>query len=327
MKLATLKSAHPDGELVLVATDLHSMVRVGDIAKNLQAALDDWKTVRPRLEERSRALNADAASRAEPFDPARAHAPLPRAYQWVDGSVYPSHMERMGKFMKKDVDPRYYKEPWMYQGASDGFLAPQQDIPAGSEEWGIDYEGEIAVVTDAVPYGASPAQAGAAILLVMLCNDVSLRNLIPPELSKGFGFVQSKPASAFSPVAVTLDELGGAWRDFRLHRPLRSFINGKRDGEPDAGGMVHGFDKLVAHVARTRSLAAGTIIGGGTVSSPDLAAGTSCLAERRVIEALEHGEARTPFLKFGDRVRLEMQDADGVTIFGAIEQKVVKTPS
>ena len=206
MKLATLKNGKPDGELVVVSRDLAKMARVSDVASTLQAALDDWANMRPRLEERSQELNAGGVS--EPFDPRRALSPLPRAYQWCDGSVYEAHMERMSKWIKKPVDPRFFEEPWMYQGASDGFLAPTDDIPAASEEWGIDYEGEIAVITTAVPYGATPAQAADCIALVMLCNDVSLRNIIPPELSKGFGFVQSKPASAFSPVAVTMDELG-----------------------------------------------------------------------------------------------------------------------
>jgi fumarylacetoacetate (FAA) hydrolase len=214
----------------------------------------------------------------------------------------------------------------MYQGASDAFLAPTEDIPAASEDWGIDYEGEIAVVTTAVPYGASPAQAGAAIALVMLCNDVSLRNLMGAELSKGFGFVQSKPASAFAPVAVTPDELGNAWRDFRLHLPLRSYVNGKLNGDPDAGEMIHGFDRLIAHVAKTRALSAGSIIGGGTVASDDPQRGTSCLAERRVIEMLNTGEMATPFLQFGDRVRLEVLDGDGQSVFGIIDQIVVQSP-
>jgi fumarylacetoacetate (FAA) hydrolase len=220
MKLATLKNGKPDGELVVVSRDLAKSARVADIAQTLQAALDDWTTIRPRLEERYCSLNAGGAS--ELFNPGRALSPLPRAYQWCDGSVYEAHMERMSKWIKKPVDPRFFQEPWMYQGASDGFLAPTEDIPAATEDWGIDYEGEIAGITTAVPYGATVAQAAGCIALVMLCNDVSLRNLIPSELSKGFGFVQSKPASAFSPVAVTLGELGTAWRNNRLHGALHS---------------------------------------------------------------------------------------------------------
>jgi fumarylacetoacetate (FAA) hydrolase len=324
MKLASLKGAGRDGELVLVSRDLGRMARASDIAPTLQAALDDWARVRPLLEARFETLEAGRFAGAQPFDPARAHSPLPRAYQWCDGSVYAGHMERMAKWRNQGIDPRYWQEPWMYQGASDCFLAPYDDIPGADEAWGIDYEGEVAVVTDAVPYGAGDAEAGRRIVLVMLANDVSLRELIGPELAKGFGFVQSKPASAFSPVAVTPDELGAAWRDHRLHRPLVSWVNGERMGDPDAGEMVHGFDRLVAHTARTRDLAPGSIIGSGTVASKDAARGTSCLAERRVIEALAHGAPKTPWLRFGDKVRIEMFDAAGRSIFGAIEQRVKK---
>ncbi|HXQ52462.1 MAG TPA: fumarylacetoacetate hydrolase family protein [Stellaceae bacterium] len=324
MKLATLRNGRPDGEVVVVARDLRRMERVGDIAPTLQAALDDWASVRPRLQERSLALNAGRARNAEPFDQGSALSPLPRAYQWCDGSVYRGHSERMAKWVKRPVDPRWFDEPWMYQGASDCFLAPTEDIPGVSEDWGIDYEGEIAIVTDAVPYGTSKEDAGRHVALVMLANDVSLRNLMGAELSKGFGFVQTKPASAFSPVAATPDELGDAWRECRLHRPLVSHVNGAKFGDPDAGEMTHGFDRLIAHVAKTRPLSPGSIIGSGTVSSLDQARGVSCLAEQRVIETLEHGAPKTPFLRFGDRVRIEMFDADGVSIFGAIDQKVVK---
>ena len=322
MKLASLRSTKPDGELVVVSRDLRTMVRVAEVAPTLQAALDDWARVRPRLEDRYRRLLAGDEGSAEPFDPRRAHSPLPRAYQWCDGSVFPAHMERMAKWIQKPVDPRFYEEPFMYQGASDAFLAPTDDIPAVTEDWGVDYESEVAIVTDAVPYGTPAGKAGAHIALVMLCNDVSLRNLIPPELSKNFGFVQSKPASAFSPVAVTPDELGAAWRDCRVHLPLRSHVNGTLFGDPDAGQMIFGFDRLIAHAAKTRPLSAGTIVGSGTVANADARRGTSCITERRVIETLEHGSPRTPFLKFGDRVRIEMLGADGQSIFGAIEQTV-----
>jgi len=324
MKLATLRTARRDGELVVVSRDLARLAPASDIAPTLQAALDEWARVRPLLQQRFDALEAGRAEGAQAFDPARLHSPLPRAYQWCDGSVYASHMERMAKWRGEGIEPHYYEAPWMYQGASDCFLAPTEDIPAASAEWGIDYESEVAVVTDAVPYGASAAVAGSRILLVMLANDVSLRNLIGPELARGFGFVQSKPASAFSPVAVTTDELGAAWRDHRLHRPLVSWVNGEKYGDPDAGEMVHGFDRLIAHTARTRALAPGSIIGSGTVSSPDEARGTSCITERRVIEALNQGAPKTPYLRFGDRVRIEMFDAGGRSIFGAIDQKVAK---
>jgi fumarylacetoacetate (FAA) hydrolase len=325
MKLATLRNGKPDGELTIVSRDLARCARASDIAPTLQAALDDWAALRPRLEERSRAVNQGAGG--EPFDQARALSPLPRAYQWCDGSVYEAHMQRMAKWIGKPPEPHFREQPWMYQGASDGFLAPTEDIPAASEDWGIDYEGEIAVITTQVPYGASPARAGACITLVMACNDVSLRNLIPPELAKGFGFVQSKPASAFSPVAVTLDELGNAWRDFRLHGRLRSHVNGVLFGDPDAGAMVHGFDRIVAHAAKTRALSTGSILGGGTVANEDPARGTSCITERRVLETFATGKPVTPFLRFGDRVRIEMMDDTGQSIFGAIDQKVARAGS
>jgi fumarylacetoacetate (FAA) hydrolase len=324
MKLVTLRSAGLDGELAVVSRDFKRVASAADIAPTLQAALDDWGRASARLAERYCELNDENSGEA--FDPARALSPLPRAFQWCDGSVYEAHMTRMAKWTNKPIDPRYYDEPWMYQGASDSFLAPTDDIPAVSEDWGIDYEGEIVVVTTAVPYGASLAQAGAAIALVMLCNDVSLRNLMGAELSKGFGFVQSKPASAFAPVAVTPDELDDAWRDFRLHLPLYSYVNGKLNGDPNAGEMIHGFDRLVAHVAKTRALSAGSIIGGGTVASNDPQRGTSCLAERRVMEMLETGEMVTPFLQFGDRVRLEVLGGDGQSVFGTIDQTVVRSP-
>ena len=223
-----------------------------------------------------------------------AASPLPRAYRWCDASVFPAHYERlMLKWLKRAADPRYYKEPWIYQGSSDGFLAPTDPILCASEDWGIDYEGEIAVVTDAVPYGVAERDAGRHIALVMLANDVSLRNLIPAEMTKEFGFLQSKPAAAFSPVAVTPDELGDHWRDCRVHLRLRSFVNGAMFGDPDAGEMVHGFDKLISHVAKTCTLGAGSILGSGTVANADEARGVSCIAERRIIEALEHGNPRT----------------------------------
>jgi fumarylacetoacetate (FAA) hydrolase len=324
VKLATLRSALPDGELVLVSRDLERMARAADIAPTLQAALDKWADVSPRLAQRYVELNNGKLG--EPFDARRALSPLPRAYQWCDGSVYEAHMIRMAKWTNKEVDPRYYKEPWMYQGASDAFLAPFDDIPAGSEDWGIDYEGEIVVVTTAVPYGMTSEQAAGSIALVMLCNDVSLRNLMGAELSKGFGFVQSKPASAFAPVAVTPDELGSSWRNSRLHLPLQSYVNGQLYGDPDAGEMLHGFDRLISHVAKTRALSAGSIIGAGTAASNEPARGTSCIAERRVIEVLDSGTATTPFLKFGDHVRLEVLDAQGKSVFGAIEQTVKRVP-
>lgn len=322
MKVASLNNGSPDGELVLVSRDLSRCVSARDIAPTLQAALDAWAAVSPKLEARYAELNAGSAAGARAFDPKQALSPLPRAYQWVDGSVYAAHMERMGKWRGLPVPEKFFTEPFMYQGASDGFLAPTEPIPAGSEEWGIDYEAEIAIVTDRVPFGVKTADAGKLIRLVMICNDVSLRNLIPPELEKGFGFVQSKPASAFSPVAVTPDELGADWKDCKLGGALRSFVNGTMFGDPEAGAMVHGFDRLVAHAAMTRSLCAGSIIGSGTVASSDDARGTSCIVERRVKEMLATGAPVTPFLRHGDRVKIEMLDRAGKSIFGAIEQDV-----
>jgi fumarylacetoacetate (FAA) hydrolase len=326
MKLGSRRAGRLDGELVVVSRDLRRVASAADIAPTLQAALDDWDRLRPALEALSARVNEGAVS-SEPFEPDRMLSPLPRAYQWCDGSVYAAHAERMAEWIGKPVPDSYREEPWMYQGASDDFLAPMQDITAASEDWGIDYEAEIAVVTTRVPYGAAAGNAARCIALVMLCNDVSLRNLIPPELAKGFGFVQAKPASAFSPVAVTPDELGSAWRDCRLHGALLSFVNGVRFGEPDAGKMLHGFDRLIAHAAKTRALGAGTIIGGGTVADDDEARGTSCITERRVVETLRTGQAKTPYLRFGDRIRIEMLDARGASIFGAIEQSVAPTGS
>lgn len=326
MKLATLRNGKLDGALVVVSRDLTRMVPADDIAPTLQAALDDWASCAPRLEERFDALEAGTAPGAAPFDAKQALSPLPRAYQWVDGSVFSAHNQRMAKWRSRELDPRYFEEPWMYQGASDGFLAPTEDIPAASEDWGIDYESEIAVITDAVPYGTPADKAGQHIRLIMLCNDVSLRNLMPAELSKGFGFVQTKPASAFSPVAVTPDELGDAWRDCQVHLAVRSEVNGEIYGEPMANEMAHGFNVLIAHAAKTRALSAGTIVGSGTVANQDASRGTSCITERRVIEELETGAPKTSFLKYGDHVRIEMFDAGGRSVCGAIDQTVAPAP-
>ena len=320
MKLASLRSSSRDGELVVVSTDLQRMVRVSDTAPTLQHALENWQHIRPILEQRYRELSASAVADAERFDPRAALSPLPRAYQWLDGSTYPAHMERHCRLRGLPLPDGIC----MYQGMSDGFLAPTQDIPAITEEWGIDFEAEVAIITDEVAYAVSSSAAASHIVLVMICNDVSLRNLSPPELRRRFGFVHAKPASAFSPVAVTPDELGDAWRGARLHRPLHSYVNGVRFGDPDAGAMEVGFDALIAHAAATRSLGPGTIIGSGTVSNHDTSRGQSCITERRVLEEMEYGEARTPFLRFGDRVHIEMHDDDGCSIFGAIDQRVAR---
>jgi len=323
MKLATLKEGGRDGTLVVVSRDLERAARVGEIAPTLQAALDGWPSVAERLRRAYDALNEGQANGGFGFDVRRASSPLPRAYQWADGSAYLSHVERVRRARGAEMPESFRTDPLMYQGGSDGFLGPTDPIIAASEAWGIDLEAEVAVVTDDVPMGIGAEQAGRHVLLLMLVNDVSLRNLIPAELAKGFGFFHGKPASAFSPVAVTPDELGAAWDGARVHLPLASFVNGTPLGRPDAAkDMTFGFPELIAHAAKTRALAAGTIIGSGTVSSYDRSVGVSCLAEQRTIETIETGSARTPFLRFGDRVRIEMLDSEGRSIFGAIEQEV-----
>lgn len=319
MKLASLKGGR-DGRLIVVSRDLTRAVEAAAIAPTLQAALDDWDAAAPKLAALSDALNRGEAADAFAFDPKACAAPLPRAYQWADGSAYVAHVELVRKARGAEMPASFWTDPLMYQGGSDGFLGPCDDIIAADEAWGIDLEGEVAVITGDVPYGGGGEND---IRLVMLCNDVSLRNLIPAELAKGFGFFQSKPASSFSPVAVTPDELDGAWRDGRLHRCLLIEVNGERFGAPDAGtDMVFNFSQLIAHAARTRSLGAGTIIGSGTVSNRDRAAGSACIAERRMLEQIETGNAHTPYLKFGDHVRIEMTDDHGRSIFGAIDQHV-----
>lgn len=334
MKLASLKAGGRDGTLVVVSRDLTRATPVPEIARTLQAALDDWTALAPKLEEAYRALNADPAA-GQPFDPAQAASPLPRAYQWADGSAYVNHVELVRKARGAEMPPSFWTDPLMYQGCSDSFLAPTDPIPAATEAWGIDFEAEIAVITGDVPMGVSAEAARGQIRLLMLVNDVSLRNLIPAELGKGFGFFQSKPASSFSPVAVTPDELGDAWDGGKLHRPLVTTLNGEAFGKPDAGvDMTFDFPTLIAHAAKTRHLAAGSIIGSGTVSNkldggpgkPVAAGGVgySCLAELRMIETIEHGAPKTSFMRFGDRVRIELFDMDGASVFGAIDQQVVR---
>ena len=333
MKLATLKNASRDGALVLVSRDLRQYLPVPAIAATLQAALDDWDAIAPQLELAYASLNAGQAPGAQPFDQALCHSPLPRAYQWADGSAYINHVELVRKARNADVPASFYTDPLMYQGGSDSFIGPRDPIFALSEEWGIDLEAEVAVVTGDVDMGASVEDAAASIRLVMLVNDVSLRNLIPGELAKGFGFFQSKAASAFSPVAVTPDELGGDWLDSKLHLPLLVELNGQPFGKPNAGeDMTFNFAQLVAHAAKTRELAAGTILGSGTVSNKqgnlfgssieNGGVGYCCLAEVRMYETIEHGAPKTGFLKFGDTVKIEMRDSAGASIFGSIEQGV-----
>jgi len=322
MKLASLKGGR-DGKLAVVSRDLTRAVLAQDIASTLQAALDDWEHTAPRLTALSTALNAGGAKDSFAFDTQDCASPLPRAYQWADGSAYVTHVELVRRARGAELPQSFWTDPLMYQGGSDSFIGPTDPILAADEAWGIDLEGEVAVITGDVPYGCTADDAEGHIRLVMLVNDVSLRNLIPAELAKGFGFFQSKPASAFSPVAVTPDELGAAWQGGRLHRPLDVAINGNAFGSPDAGtDMVFNFPQLIAHAAKTRALAAGTIIGSGTVSNRDRSAGSACIAERRMLEQIENGVASTLFLKFGDRVRIDMKDADGHSIFGAIDQHV-----
>lgn len=324
MKLASLRHGR-DGRLIVVARDLTRAVSAAAIAPTLQAALDDWDACAHRLQRLSEALNASDAPGAFPFDPKACAAPLPRAYQWADGSAYVRHVELVRKARKAEMPKSFWTDPLMYQGGSDSFIGPCDDILASDEAWGIDFEGEVAAVTGDVPMGASPARAGSAIRLLMLVNDVSLRNLIPAELEKGFGFFQSKPATAFSPVAITPDELGQAWRDGKVHLPLRVFLNGFPFGTPNAGeDMTFSLPQLIAHAAKTRELEAGSIIGSGTISNAARGTGHACIAEKRMVEIIESGAAKTPFMAFGDRVRIEMLDDAGASIFGAIDQTVVQ---
>jgi fumarylacetoacetate (FAA) hydrolase len=332
MKLASLKGGR-DGRLVVVSSDLAWFAPADAIAPTLQAALDDWDRCEPLLRGLAESLDHGAVPR-ERFHEHDAHSPLPRAYQWADGSAYVNHVALVRKARTADMPDSFWTDPLMYQGGSDSFLAPRDPIPLKDEAWGCDLEGEVAVITGDVPLGASREEGLAAIRLVLLVNDVSLRNLIPGELAKNFGFFQSKPASAFSPVAVTPDSLGDRWKDGRLHGALEVELNGKPFGEANAGvDMTFDFGTLIAHAAKTRALSAGTIIGSGTVSNRDADGGPgkpidqgglgySCIAEVRTVETLLAGEAKTPFLRHGDRVRIEMRDAKRHSIFGAIEQEV-----
>jgi fumarylacetoacetate (FAA) hydrolase len=327
MKLASLKAGR-DGRLVVVSRDLLRCAPAEAIAPTLQAALESWTEVAPRLHALALELESGRVE-GQPFDQAACASPLPRAYQWLDGSAYVTHVELVRKARGAELPERFWSDPLMYQGASDGFLGPRDPIEASSEDWGLDLEAEVAVITDRVPMGTPASLAGRHIKLVLLVNDVTARALIPDELAKGFGFVHGKPASAFSPVAVTPDELGAAWRDHAVHLPLLSFVNDAPLGRPNAGvDLTFDFARLIAHAAATRHLGAGTIVGSGTVAN-DAAReqtstiGSSCLAERRMLETLWHGAPRTPWLRFGDRVRIEML-GDGRSIFGAIEQEVVR---
>lgn len=324
MKLATLKSEDRDGELVVVDKALQRCVPATGIAPSLRAAIETWNQTAPRLVELAAELEAGKRTDARPFDPTQCAAPLPRAFQFADGSAYVHHMELVRKARGAEMPDSFWTDPLMYQGLSDSFLGARDDIAVEDESWGIDFEGEIAVFVDDVPKAVSAKDAGRHIKLIALLNDVSLRGLIPGELSKGFGFFHSKPASSFSPVAVTPDELGTAWDGARLHLPLRCEVNDRLIGAPNAGrDMTFDFAQLIAHAVRTRRLTAGTIVGSGTVSNVDRSAGSACLAEVRMIETLGHGAPRTDFLRFGDTVRIDMTDSAGVSIFGAIEQTIV----
>jgi fumarylacetoacetate (FAA) hydrolase len=323
MKLGSLKEGGRDGTLIVVSRDLTRAVRATGIADTLQRALEDWTNAAPRLNALADALDEGRAEGAFDLDVAALAAPLPRAYEFVDGSAYLPHVERVRRARGAQVPESFYTDPLMYQAVSAGFYGPRDPVRVPSEEYGIDLEAEVVIVTDDVPMAVSPEEAAAHIQLVGLVNDVSLRNLIPNELAKGFGFLQSKPRSALSPVFVTPDELGDAWRDNKLHRPLLTHINGEWFGAPEAGvDMQFDFAQLVAHAAKTRPLSAGTIVGSGTVANEDTSLGASCFAEKRTVETLEHGAPRTPFMSFGDIVRIEMLDRDGRSIFGAIEQRI-----
>ncbi|MDF1679680.1 fumarylacetoacetate hydrolase family protein [Ponticaulis sp.] len=335
MKLATLKDGSRDGRLVIVSKDLTRATDAARIAPTLQAALDDWEHVAPRLMRQAEGVELGSVPTFR-FHEHDCESPLPRAYQWADGSAYINHVELVRKARGAEVPESFYDDPLMYQGGSDAFLGPRDDIPLGDEAWGCDMEGEIAVITDDVPMGVSEAEAADHIKLIMLCNDVSLRGLIPPELAKGFGFFQSKPPGSFSPVAVTPDELGDKWKNTLVHLPFHVDYNGKPFGRANAGvDATFSMARLVSHAAKTRPLTAGTVIGSGTVSNKDADGGAgrpvaegglgySCIAEIRMIETIANGKPSTAFMKAGDVVRMEMLDGKGHSIFGAIEQTVVE---
>ncbi len=325
MKLATYKDGSRDGQLVIVSRDLSTAHYATGIATKLQQVLDDWNFLSPQLQDLYETLNNGKARHAFPFEPAQCMAPLPRAYQWADGSAFINHVELVRKARNSEVPETFYTDPLMYQGGSDDFIGPRDDVVAASEAFGIDFEAEVAVITADVGMGTGPDQAIDGIRLVMLANDVSLRNLIPAELAKGFGFVQSKPATAFSPVAVTVDELGDAWQGGRLNMTLQSTWNGRKVGMCEAGPeMTFHFGQLIAHICKTRNVRAGSVIGSGTVSNKDWAHGYSCIAEKRAIETIESGAPVTEFMKFGDTIRIEVKGKDGQSVFGAIEQTVAE---
>ena len=323
MKLATLKDGTRDGQLVVVSRDLRTAAIADAIVPTLQRALDDWTFYAPQLLDLSDSLNQGRARHSFAFDPKACMAPLPRAFQWADASAYVNHVELVRRARKAEMPPEFWTDPLMYQGGSDDLLGPTDDIVCASEAYGIDFEAEVAVITTDVPMAVKPADALRHVRLLMLVNDVSLRNLIPAELGKGFGFFQSKPATAFSPVAVTPDELGDAWREGRVHRPMIVHWNGKKVGQPDCGtDMVFNFGELIAHAAKTRNVRAGSIVGSGTVSNKDTKRGYCCIAEKRCLETIEHGAPTTEFMKLGDSVKIEIFDEAGKSIFGSIDQGI-----
>ncbi len=322
MRLATLDDGSRDGRLLVVNRALTRVADAGDIAPNLLHALEHWQDAAPRLNQRFNELEKGALE-GQPFAPEKLMSPLPRCWQFLDGSAYLPHVERVRKARGADMPPSFLHDPLMYQAVCDSFLAPTEPIRVADTSWGIDFEAEVGVIVDDVPMGVGVAEAGVHIQLLVILNDVSLRNLIPAELAKGFGFLQSKPRSSLGPVAITPDELGPAWREHKIHLPLISTYNGQLFGRPEAGeDMQFDFAQLIAHAARTRPLAAGTLIGSGTIANQDTRRGASCLAEKRMLEIIEQGQARTPFMAFGDTIRIEMLDSDGHSLFGAIEQTV-----
>ncbi len=325
MKLATINNQTRDGQLIVVNRAGTQAVKVPQIAQTMQQALDDWERIAPQLNTVYEHLNHGGLNDAFDLSLDELLAPLPRAYQFLDGSAYLAHVERVRKARGAEMPPSFKLDPLMYQAVSDGFLAHNQDIEAVSEDHGIDFEAEAAVITSDVPMNATAAEASQCIQLICILNDVSLRNLIPAELAKGFGFLQSKPRTALSPFFVTPDELGAAWRDNKIHLPMRTWLNGEWFGEPDCGeDMQFDFAELVAHAAKTRPLSAGAIIGSGTIANHDMTKGSTCLAEKRVLEVIADGSAKTPFMGFGDDVKIEITDDQGHNIFGTIHQKVVK---
>jgi fumarylacetoacetate (FAA) hydrolase len=325
MKLATLKDGSRDGQLVVVSRDLTLAHYATGIASRMQQVLDDWGFMSPQLQDLYDAVNTGRARHAFPFDPSMCMAPLPRAYQWADGSAYLNHVELVRKARGAEMPESFLGDPLVYQGGSDDFLGPCDDARFASADWGIDFEAEVAVITGDIEMGVSPAQALEGVRLLMLVNDWTLRNLVPAELAKGFGFFQSKPATAFSPVAVTPDELGDAWQGGRVHLTLQSTWNGRKVGLVETGPeMNFHFGQLIAHVAKTRNLRAGAIVGSGTVSNKDASRGYSCIAEKRALEMIDQGEAKTAFMQYGDTIRIEMKGRDGHSLFGAIEQTVVE---